>query len=33
MSKHKATKFMKFISFAITLWVLSIAYAITSLGE
>jgi len=33
MSKHKAAKFVKFISFTITIWILCIAYAVMSLGD
>jgi len=33
MIKHKVTKLLKFTTFAITLWILSIAYAVTSLGD
>lgn len=33
MVKKKITRVFKFISFAVTLWVLCIAYAITNLGD
>jgi len=33
MIKHKVKKFVKIISFAFTIWILCIAYAVTSLGD
>jgi len=33
MIKQKATTILRFASFAITIWILCIAYAVTSLGD
>lgn len=33
MIKQKIRRFLKFVSFVVVIWILSIAYAITSFGE
>lgn len=33
MIKHEVKKFVKFVSFAITIWILCLAYAVTSIGD